>query len=193
MLKLKLFNLVAAGVLLSTSPVFPQTEVRQATPEDTGITEVPNPMLIEISLGSDTGPNGKERQPFSEAKPGVARAFTGMSKFRVDKAQVRSVLARREEKGGKTTLIVSAALATEYVRQDIDLTIALVSDGKEIKREFWDDLTIGTDKGFAAAVGAVWASGPKSPTARFEFKQAEWEDLWRNGAAPSLRLIIDIQ
>jgi hypothetical protein len=49
-------------------------------------------------------------------------------------------------------------LRTTYYRQDVDLTVAVSSGGKDVRKQLWNDLTIGTDDNLANKLG-VWAAG----------------------------------
>jgi hypothetical protein len=176
-------------------------QVRQATPSDIAaepaLKEVPSPMLIDIPLGAGTAPNGKPRASLKESKSGAMRGYTDAAGFVCDKARVSVILVKREEHRDRVTIEATPALSTEHVRQDINLTVALLSQGKEIRRQFWDHLTIGASKGGAVTALNTFALGigtsrAKAPTAQWEMSKAEWDDLWKDGA-PTLRVIVDIQ
>jgi hypothetical protein len=179
-----------------------EAQVRQATPADTatpsvdGLKEVPSPMLIDIWLGAGTSPTGKPRKAFNETPAGATRAYNDATGYVCDKARVGVVLLRREEHRGNTRVTATAALSTEWLRQHVNLTTALMSDGKEVKRQRWDDLVIGATKGAAVNAVGVFAGGigtsnSKAPTAEWEFTGAEWDALWSHGA-PTLRVILEI-
>jgi hypothetical protein len=197
-------NLLWLALATSVSLVPAQAQVRQATPEDTApppsagtLKEVPSPMLIDIPLGASTAPNGKPRVSLNESKPGMTRGYTDASGYVCDKARVTVVLVRREEHGNQVTIDATPALSTDYLRQDVNLTVALMSQGKEVRRQFWDHLTIGASKGGAVTALNVFAMGigtshPKAPTAHWEMSKAEWDGLWKD-ASPTLRVIVDIQ
>jgi hypothetical protein len=153
-------------------------------------------MLIDISLGSGTSPSGKPRKAFNESPEGTTRAYTDAAGYVCDKARVGVILLRREEKRGKVVITASAALSTEWLRQHVNLTVSLISTGKEIRSQHWDDLVIGATKG--AAVNAlstmalgIGTSSSKAPTAEWELSSADWEGLWKEGA-PTLRVILEI-
>ena len=125
-------------------------QVRQATPSDIAtepaLKEVPSPMLIDIWLGTGSSPTGKPRKAFNETPAGTTRAYNDATGYVCDKARVGVVLLRREEHRGNTRVTATAALSTEWLRQHVNLTISLMSDGKEVKRQRWDDLVIGATK-----------------------------------------------
>lgn len=190
--------LCAAGVIsAATSPA----QVRQASPKDLKaagtLQEVPSPMLIDISLGEGVTPSGKHRSSLLDTKPGVMRAYTDAANFVCDKASVSAILVRHDTKKGKVILEASPSLTTEYLRQDINLRVALLSGDREVRSQVWERLTIGTDKGAAVAALGFFAAGigtsrPKVRTARWELSQSEWDDLWKDGKAPTLRVILEI-
>src|SRR5882724_7302975 len=180
-------------------------QVRQATPEDraipqagssTTLKEVPSPMLIDISLGSSMSPSGKPRKAFNETPAGTTRAYNDAAGYVCDKARVGVVLLRREEKHGKILVTATTALSTEWLRQHVNLTVSLVSNGKEVRHERWDDLVIGATKGGGATALGTFAMGigtshPKAPTAEWELSPAEWEALWKE-STPTLRVVLEI-
>jgi hypothetical protein len=190
------------GLALSGLPL--SAQVRQATPADTApppaanvLKEVPSPMLIEFSLGAGNTPSGKPRASFLESKPEVTRAYSEGAGYVCDKARIPVILVRREEHHGSTTLEVTPSLSTDYLRQDVNLTVMLLSQGKEVRRQFWDHLTIGAQKGAAVtALGqsamGIGTSHSKAPTASWSLTGPEWEALWKDGT-PSVRVVLDIQ
>ncbi len=198
MLKRTMLGLMLIAV---ASPLFSQVEVRQAKPEDLAPPgaapdqKVPNPMLLEMTLGART--DGKiERKSMADVAYGQTRTFWDTKNFVCDKARVARVqVTKREGRKGMVELEVSPFLTTEWYRQDVDLTVALVSDGKEINRETWDDLTIGSDKNAANKMGCLvcGASSSKSPKAVFKLKEEQFASLFSDGRAPSVRIIVDIQ
>ena len=133
---------------------------------------------------------------FNETPVGMTRAYNDAAGYVCDKARVGVVLLRREEKRGKVLITATTALSTDWVRQSINLTVSLVSGGKEVRHEHWDDLVIGAAKGAATSALGTFAMGfgtshSKAPTAEWELTSAEWEALWKE-SAPTLRVILEI-
>lgn len=192
-----LLSPIAASILaLSFLSLAASAQVtgRQATAADLGTegtVEVPSPMLLEISLGASGA-----RRTFAD--PAVqGRSFYETKKFVCDQATVPfvNVYKKPGERKGGTRLEISPQLRTTYYRQDVDLTVALNSGGKDVRKQFWDDLTIGKDDNLANKLG-VWVAAPSSskrPTASFEFSAEEWAALFANGEAPKVKLILEIQ
>jgi hypothetical protein len=84
-------------------------------------------------------------------------------------------------------IMATTALSTDWVRQHTNLTVSLVSGGKEVRHERWDDLVIGATKGAAASALGTFAMGigtshSKAPTIEWELTSAEWEALWKDSA-----------
>lgn len=175
------------AALAVSGPARSQVEARQAEPADLQAelsVEVADPMLLDIPL------SGKGK-PLSD--PSVSgRTYYGVKQFVCDKARVTKVSVTKKLRGKGWELEVTPTVTTEWPRQDIDLKVAIVSQGKEVQAKIWDDLTVGTEEGAAYKMGAVWASSSKRPTATFRFKEGELEKLFE-GAGPVLRIIVDIQ
>jgi len=194
--------LIAALLGLLSFPLVAQ--VRQASPEELtppssktapSLQEVKSPMLVDIPLGEGKAPSGKPRKALN-ATPGTTRGYSDAAGFVCDKARISVILVRWTEKGGKVTFTASPALSTDWVRQHVNLTVALRTGDKEIRREHWDDLVIGANSGaavgalgmFAAGIGTV---GSKAPMASWDLTQEEWRALWA-GEPPTLRVILEI-
>jgi hypothetical protein len=186
---------IFAALVLVGLPVLAQTTARQATPEDLGqnpgeeSVEVPDPMVLEIGLGGDD-----KKKPLGD--PGVTgRSYYAQKKFVCDKARVPKVtVTKRSGKKGTLQLEVAPSIATDWFRQDIDVTLAIVDEGKEVRKVVWDDLTVGKDDTWANKAGLL-VSGASSTSLRkqlFDFKPGEFEALFE-GEAPLLRIILDIQ
>jgi hypothetical protein len=193
--------LLVSVLFASFTPLYAQVEVRQAKPEDLAAPgtesdqEVANPMLLELPLGARV--DGKvQRKPMNEVSFGQTRTFWETKRYVCDKARVARVqVTKRQGKRGTIELEVSPTLSTDWYRQDIDLTVALVSDGKEIDRKTWDDLTIGSDKNAANKMGCLvcGASSSKSPKAVFKLKEEEFAAMFGDERAPAVRVIVNIQ
>lgn len=177
-------------------------QVRQATPAETaepsvsGLKEIPSPMLIDIPLGAGDAPSGKPRKAFNETPASMTRAYNDAAGYVCDKARVGVVLLRREEKRGHIKMMVTTALSTDWLRQHVNLTVALMSGGKEVRRQRWDDLVIGASKGAAVNALGVLAAGigtstSKAPSAEWDLTSAEWGALWQE-SSPTLRVILEV-
>lgn len=172
-----------------------QVEARSATPEDLGqkveeTVSIQDPMVLEISLGGDD-----KRKPLSA--PGVTgRTYYEQKKFVVDKASVPKVtVTKRPGKKGGVLLEVAPSIKTGWFRQDLDVTIAVVQGGREVKKVIWDDLTVGREDSWANRAGmlAAGASSTSHRMAELAFGAGEFEALFAEGEAPKLRIILDVQ
>jgi hypothetical protein len=183
-------------ILVSSSAAFAQIEARTATPEDLGgkqLQEIANPMLLDLSLGPRGTFPGLNDEEVTE------RTFYETKKFVVDKARIGRVQIKKEVgRKGAVKLAITTQVGTEYSRQDLDLTVAIVSDGKVIRTKTWDDLTVGADNSKAnRAAGitpfaAFGGSSTKWPLAEFSFKPGEFEALY-GSEPPLLRIVVDVQ
>jgi hypothetical protein len=193
---------VLIGFLIVTPTV--DAQVRQAMPEDsaaakgdasTGI-EVKSPMLIDIPLGEGIGPNGKARKALNATPAGVTRAYSDAAKYVCDKARVGVILLQREEKHGSQHLKVSPSLSTGWMRQDVNVKVSLLSEGREIRSTTFDRLTIGGSSKGSTALGVfafgIGTSRAKAPSAEWDFRMAEWDALWKPKDPPTLRVVVEI-
>jgi hypothetical protein len=149
-----------------------------------GRTEVPDPMQIDVSLGADVDAKGAPREPFDRQPLGKARAYPETDRFVCDQARVRMLTVKKTTENS-TEVVVEAdpTLISEWPLQDVDLTVSLVGkDGQVIGRRFWDNLTLG-----------AWSRSYKPPKAEFRVPIQQWRDLFAEGSAPLIRIIVDIQ
>lgn len=179
--------------------LFAQVTARQGGPEEEGeptVTEVPSPMVLDLVVPAWT--EGKRDRKLNWSTSETA-------KFACDKAQVRRVTvtrvpkpdrkapgpSRKWTKGAAMELDITVALATDWTRQDIDLTVTLTdSAGQQVVKKTWDDLTIGKD-GAAKAWGAVWASSSKTVTLVASLSAEQVERFEQEPL--NLKIVVDIQ
>jgi hypothetical protein len=161
-----------------------QVTAGQATATQVTRTEVADPMQIDIALGADTDLKGRPRPPFNEQPLGKARAYPETDRFVCDQARVRMLTVKKTaESVDEVVIEVSATLISDWPMQDIDLTVALLSvDDRVIGSQQWDNLTLG-----------AWSRSYTPPKATFRVPATEWGALFADGAAPTLRLVVDIQ
>lgn len=173
---LHIFAVLAAGMLL-------QISASQA-PGSAGRTEIPDPMQLDISLGADQDLKGNPREPFDRQPLGKARSYPEVDRFVCDQARVRMLTVKKtSETADEVVVEASLTVLTEWPLQDVDLTVALVGkDGQVLKQKFWNDLTLGQ-----------WSHSYKPPKAEFRLPAAKWKELFANGAAPLLRIVVDVQ
>jgi hypothetical protein len=153
-------------------------------PGAAGQTEVPDPMQIDVSLGADVDTKGNPRESFDHQPLGKSRIYPEVDRFVCDQARVRMLTVKKTSET-PTEVVVEAALTliSEWPLQDVDLTVALVSkNGQVVRQQFWDNLTLG-----------AWSHSYKPPKAEFRLPASKWNELFSGGAAPVLRIIMDIQ
>jgi hypothetical protein len=149
--------------------------------------EIASPMVIEVSLGATP-----RRKSLQDVHDWVA---TETGTYSCQQARVRAIEVRREEKRGKVTLRVLPSLVTQQRRQDMDVTVSVVSDSKEIRTKSWESLTVGDDSlanRSGTTIGAFMASTSKTPEADFEFTSQEFAALFGPDRAPSIRVVLKI-
>jgi hypothetical protein len=149
-----------------------------------GRTEVPDPMQIEVTLGADTDPKGVPREAFDQQPLGKARAYPETDRFICDQARVRMLTVKKTAETPAEVVIEAApTLISEWPMQDVDLEVALISkSGQVLGRQSWDNLTLG-----------AWSRSYKPPKAEFRIPAQQWKELFSEGSAPRIRIIVDIQ
>jgi hypothetical protein len=152
--------------------------------ESAGRTELADPMQLEVSLGADVDGKGTPREPFDRQPLGKARAYPETDRFVCDQARVRMLTVKKTaETDTEVVIEVAPTLISEWPMQDVDLTVALIGkSGQVIGRQSWDNLTLG-----------AWSRSYKPPKAEFKMAAQQWRDLFTEGSAPLVRIIVDIQ
>jgi hypothetical protein len=169
-------------VLISALTLF-QVSASQA-PGSAGRTEVPDPMQIDVPLRADVDGKGKPRESFDRQPVGVARAYPETDRFVCDQARVRMLTVKKTAETPSEVVIEAAlTLMSDWSLQDVDLTVSLVGpDDQVVGTKSWNDLTLGT-----------WSRSYKPPKAEFRIPSQKWAELFADGSAPRLRIIVDIQ
>lgn len=187
-------RIVFAMLLLSTValPAAGQVEVTQAT-EEAGKIEAddipsPCPMQIDISLGATP-----ERRAFGDLPAGESWVSTEMKHYVCHTERVSMVLMRNvKDKKRTVELLLQPTIKSEQWRQDVGLTVSLVSaDGKEFCRAREDDLTVGKDRAISDVTWVTFASSTKRPEFRCKLPRDQYEELFHADEAPTLRIILD--
>jgi hypothetical protein len=186
-------RLLLALALGATGPAVAQVEARPITekeaaelsgrPHDDAV-QMPSPMVLEVKVSP---------RNFAGIDPGkrpVVWTTAETRSFVCDEARVRHLKVQRTVRRGRAHVEISPAVATEWFRQDIDLTVALLApDGRELAKRTWDNLTIGDDSTSALAFG----SRTKSPTLELDMAEEEFQALFADGQQPTVRIVVDIQ
>jgi hypothetical protein len=151
---------LVAFLLLVAAPALAQIEAKEISEEEaskaasstaTAPGSMASPMLLEVPLKTKSGTNVLQ---FLRTMSEVWRT-TETAAYVVDRARVTGIEVRKlKAKKGRMRIGIDAGLSTEWFRQDIDLTLALVAGGREIAKRTWDDLTIGNDAGALLTFGS---------------------------------------
>ncbi|HBL29277.1 MAG TPA: hypothetical protein DD490_20795 [Acidobacteria bacterium] len=180
--------------LFSALPLASQVTASQPTPEQiremTGAPQELCPLLLEINLARTE----KKRAIADLPTPGSWIENRGLSRYVCDKAQVRSVsLLREREKKGKVLLVASPRLTTGWMRQDVNVTVQLIVNGEVKLSEKWEELTIGTEEGAAAALGMWGTSSSKAPKTEWWVPAEDLQSWFGDGNEVKLRLLLEIE
>lgn len=138
--------------------------------------EITSPMLIEVSLGATA-----RRKSFQELEAKHPWIATETNKYICQQVHIRMIEAWREENRGKVKLHLVAALLSDGSPKDVDVTLSVVSDGKEIRRMSWHEFT-------ADPV----TRHPRNPETDFDFSSQEFAALFGQGRTPSVRVVLNV-
>ena len=179
----------------------PSVVARQATPDEVGYQVIASPMLLEISLGAHG--KGKSLKDMDEQHVWTTTDTAG---FVCEKARVKMVQVWQVKKHDQVTLRVIPMLAAEHTGRAIDVTVAIVSGGKELRRGLLRVDTAGSDTGSPGAIAVVRVPhvmlalpvpqvATRNSTAEFdfEFTEQEFAAMFEGDRAPLVRMILDIQ
>ena len=105
-------------------------------------------------------------------------------RFVCDQARVRMLTVKKiVETPTEVGVEAALTLVSDWPLQDVNLTVEIVSkSGEVVGRQFWKAVTLG-----------AWSRSHKPPKAEFRIPAARWRGLFREGAAPLLRITVDIQ
>ncbi len=158
-------------------------------------------MLLEISLGAHG--KGKSLKDMDEQHVWTTTDTAG---FVCEKARVKMVQVWKVQKRDQVTLRVIPMLAAEHTGRAIDVTVAIVSGGKEIRKGLLHVDTTGSDTASPGAIAVVRVPhvllalpvpqvATRNSTAEFdfEFTEQEFTSMFEGGRDPLVRMILDIQ
>jgi len=116
-------------------------------------TEVQSPMELTIPLGADA-----KRPAVVDLEMNHSRRFTQTAQFVVDRMQVTEVrVGKRLGRKKQEELLITASLVTEWFRQKVDVSLALLGSGHQAW--FWNDrVVLGMKAGDIIAGGALGAA-----------------------------------
>lgn len=149
---------------------------RQQTVAERPYQEIASPMLLEVSLG--TTPRRKSIQELETKHRWVA---TETNRYVCQQVQIRAIEVLKEENRGKVVLHVLALLRAQESPKDVDVTLSIVSDTKEVRKKFWHEFTADPD-----------TRHPRNPETEFEFSSQEFAALFGPERAPSVRVVMNV-
>ncbi len=168
----------------------PSISARQATPGEAGYpqvtstTVVPNPMLLDISLGAYGG-----QLSLLDMNPKNPRFFDGTAAFVVDGAHLEGIEIQKDHYPWRYELTVKPTVQPEIPGRIVSLTVAVVSSGQEIERQTSNVDTQGVlDQGWI-----VPAQGAPCTEFHFQFTEQQFRAMFDGGQAPLLRVIMDVR
>jgi hypothetical protein len=117
-----------AGLLLLGGPLSAQVVAEHVEPSAAPApTEVKSPMRLTIPLAGD-----ERRGAVVDLEVNHSRRFTDTAQFIVDRMQVTEVrVGKRLGRKKQEELLITAYLVTEWFRQKVDVSLALVGSGHE--------------------------------------------------------------
>jgi hypothetical protein len=168
------------------APAFGQVTASQApTPAQQQTTEI-CPLQLDFDLSKEA-----LKKSLADAPEGATLAMT-TSRYTCDKARVQSIsVSKVKQRPREVLFVASAHLATDWVRQDVNLTIQLLVNGEVKQSEQWRSLTIGTDKGAAAYI-PLGGSSPKVREGKWWLKRADFDSWFAEGSKPSVRVVLEV-
>lgn len=191
----RVFAVLGFALVCGTPPSQAQVSARTATPEEVRQVEsgpkaseeqMASPMLLEVPLRSVSGIPA----PAWMAKMKAPIWSSSESrKFVCDRARVERVMFKHgKPKKDFVAVTLTARIASEWFRQDIDVTLTLIDlDGKEVAKRIWDDETFGNDSGLTF--------GGHSKFLKLDAKvpRAEWDRWMAEEGSPTIKILLDVQ
>jgi hypothetical protein len=157
--------LTCLSLLLLPAVLHAQMSARQATGEEAKQakqaapqTEVPSPMLLEVSLAGD----GSSKPHIVDMPFDRTRLLRDTAAYVCDKMTVDSIaLKRRKARKGKIELVVMPTLRTEHYRQKVNVSLALLgAEGKELRSWVKRSAVLGLSAGEVIGGGAIGMANP---------------------------------
>jgi hypothetical protein len=151
--------------------------------------DLESPMKLTIPLG----PDDKHPSSVLDLPVNHSRRFTQTAQFVVDKMRVTEVrIGKRQGRGQKENIDLTLFLTTEYFRQKIDISVALVGDSGSVWK--WQDpeYVLGFTAGDVIGGGALGIA-TASKAAKIQQSIPLTEDMRKSlGANPHLEIVVAI-
>lgn len=172
---------------------FGQVTARQASPTTTARQEIASPMelLVELPLNLPAlvAAPAYSREINSTLVLGETWRSNATDGFVVDKARVTDVaISRGHDYRKRHRVVFGLALTTEWFRQDVDVVMRLLVDGKSVFYEAWHGTTIGNHDS-----GVLWFGGRgKILKADWRVPIEEFEALFEGASSVALKVTVTI-
>jgi hypothetical protein len=133
------------------------------------------------------------RQAFA-TMPAGSSLITRTDQYACDKARVQSVsIAKETDRPREVLVTVNAHLASDWMRQDVNVTVALLVNGEVKKSEEFRDLTIGDpDANWASRNISFAGSSSKVRGLRFWIKRKQFQEWFAPESKPSVRVTLAV-
>jgi len=154
----------------------PPPIARQQTVAERPYQEIASPMLLEVSLGATP-----RRRSIQELDTNHLWIATETNRYICQQVQIRAIEVRKEENRSKVKLHIVAVLRAQESPKDVDVTVSMVSDTKEVQKKFWHEFT-----------ADPITRHPRNPETEFDFSTQEFAALFGPGRAPSVRVVLNI-
>lgn len=100
-------------------------------------------------------------------------------------------LRKIKEKRGQVSFVTQLRVMSEQWRQDVDLTVSIVTpDGEVHCLESKDNLTVGKDRAISNVTWVTMASRTKMPEFPCAMASSDFVAMFADGQAPTLRIVL---
>jgi hypothetical protein len=149
--------------------------------------DIKSPLLVQVSLLPKPGGLALPKRPFD-----ATQTFKETRQYVCDKARVEYVtVVKRKASHDRVRLLIATKLSTDWFAQRVDLTLGLYDGEQQIKSQAWSRVRIGHEN-FASAIGVFGTSSSKTKELEVELSQAELEELFAEGHAPAVKVLVAI-
>jgi len=180
--------IILASLLALAAPLVAQVTAEHVEPTPPPApTEVQSPMKLTIPLGAD-----EKHAAVVDLEVNHSRRFTETAKFVVDRMHVTEVrVGKRLDRKKQEELLITAYLVTEWFRQKVDVSLALLGSGREAWS--WKDRVVLGMKATDVIAGGALGAANASKDHKVEVSVPLTPELRQTLATDSqLRLVISI-
>ncbi len=150
-------------------------------------------MQLDVSLGATAA-----RKSVLETDSKKTWIATETDAYTCQTARVHMVQVTKDDRGATVILRVVPVLMSDQRRQDMDVSVSLISDDHEVRKPvIFEGLTVGDDNStpnkMQGTIVGFFGSHTKAPEANFVLSEKEFAALWGpEGRAPSVRIVVKI-